>query len=797
MKRIFCFILAVVLLMGMTACDSPSTPTTGKPSEPVAQTPLPNAPEGALSERDGTYILAAQAYELAFTKENDTYRLDVLNKADGSVMFTQSAMAAIRVRGKGRGIGIQTYSEETFAKGYDTVSVQPYGYLLEAQVQTEDGSRFLVSDAYYLRNTGVFGMERTVQVLEVNKNDVGFASIVSLTNRDGSDKYGDFEYFIPSILYKNAENVVEGAIASNLDLDYLYVKETRTGLPMVMVQNSQAGYGLALMHLEPQISVGGVAGGGAKGEVNDALQYGAVGLQIENGVSANFIYPCTEGPNTYDSGQGNVGRYHSVQTGNSHTYRVGIIPTSENTYTDAMVYTYTQAYEAEKRSTTEISMDEVYAQNMEIFQAEYREYTFRNQVVAAGLPWSLSLPDGKAEQGYSFQMGFVGQQLPAAYQLLRYGLDTGNAKAVKQGTNMLNMWASEKIQSDYFPAVWFDPQQSADGGSIRNYPSFLRCMVDGMEGMLDACRIAQAYGVEHTQWRDAVIKFGYNLIAVQNGDGSFCRAYRQDGSVETNVSDHRTQGASKLNTPIAIRFLAKMYEYTGDEAFKTAALKAAQYSYDTLYVELGKYVGGTPDNPNTVDKEAAMYAQYAFSAAYQLSGEEKYLKAAKHAAVSVMSWTYVYDFEVPSGSAELDDANIFADGGVIGFSLIATGHSGADNCSAFSFYEMYKLYVLTGEEFFLNAALLLENETKLSTDYDGKLGYKYRAMMPEATNVSEFSFASVGTWLPWSGIANIDPIVHLQETFGKMDISGLSGDLQALQEALENYGVGGKPLARP
>ncbi len=794
MKKLICILLTAAVLMSMTACtpEPPTAPST----VPAEAEGLPDAPEGAVLERDGKSILATQAYELAFTKEGDTYRVDVLSKADGAVMFTQSAMAAIRVRGKGRGIGIQTYSEETFAKGYDAVSKQSYGWLLEATVQTEAGSKFKVEDAYYVTKANVFGMERTVEVLEVSDKDVGFASIVSLINRDGSDRYQDFEYFIPAILYKDAKNVVDGAIASNLDLDYLYVKETRTGLPMVMVQNSASGYGLALMHLEPQISVGDNVGGGDKGEVNDELQYGAVGLQIEGGVAANFIYPCTEGPNTYDSGQGNVGRYHTVSAGNTHTYRVGFVPASEDCYTDAMTYTYMQAFEAEKRYIADISMDTVYAQNIEIFTNEYREYTFRKDVVAAGLPWSLSLPDGKAEQGYSFQMGFVGQQIPAAYQLLRYGLDNNDKKAVEQGTNMLNMWASPKIQSTYFPAVWFDPQKSADGGSVRNYPSFLRCMVDGMEGMLDAVRIAQAYNVDCKLWKDALMKFAYNLLAVQEPDGSFRRAYRRDGSVETDAADHRFQGASKLNTPIAIRFLAKMYEYTGDEAFKTAALNAAQYSYDELYVKLGKYVGGTPDNPNTVDKEAAMYAQYGFDAAYQLSGDEKYLDAAKHAAVSVMSWTYVYDFAVPSGSDELAKANPFADGGVIGFSLIATGHSGADNCSAFSFYEMYKLYVLTGEEFFLNAALLLENDTKLSTDYDGKLGYKYNAMMPEATNVSEFSFASVGTWLPWSGIANIDPIVHLQETFGQMDISSLPENLEILTDALDAYGIGGKPLKR-
>lgn len=794
MKKILSLLLAVSMLLGLAACTGDEPDQTEEPD--AVEDGLPAAPEGAVSSRDGSYILSVADYELVFCQGTDGYALEVTAKADGAVMFRQDAMAAIRVRGVGRGIGIETYSEETFSRGYDEITQQSYGYLCKGTVTTDKGSKFLVQDAYYLVNDRVFGMERTVEVLEANSGDKGFASIVALVNGAGSCDYSDFEYFIPAILYKDASNVVDGAIASNLDLDYLYVKETRTGLPMAMARSTETNYGLALMHLEPEISVGDNVGGGAKGEVNDELQYGAVGINIQTGVGVNFIYPCTEGPNTYDSGQGNVGRYHSVTQGNTHTYKVGLIPTAEESYTDAMVYTYMNAFEAESRYIADIDMETVYDQNIEIFQSEYREYIFRSKVVAAGLPWSLELPNGTNNQGVSFQMGFVGQQLPLGYQLLRYGLDNNDQKAINQGTNIVNMWASDTIQSTYFPAVWFDPQNSSNGGNIRNYPCFLRCMVDGMEGMLDACRIAEAYGLEHQTWHDTVVRFGYNLLAVQNGDGSFYRAYTREGTVETDTSNVTYQGTSKLNTPIAIRFLARMYEYTGDEAFKTAALRAAQFCYDELYVKLGKYVGGTPDNPNTVDKEAAMYALYAFSAAYQLSGEEKYLDAAKHAAVSTMSWTYVYDFAVPSSSAEMAAINPFEDGGVIGFSLIATGHSGADNCSAFSFYEMYKLYVQTGDSFFLNAALLLENDTKLSTDYDGSMGFKYRAMMPEATNVSEFSFISVGTWLPWSGIANIDPIIQLEESFGQMDISNIDASLEQLQAMLEAYGCGGNEMNR-
>lgn len=753
---------------------------------------IPIAPEGAITDQGDNKLLSTSDYQIVFSKLDDGYKVNLLSKSNQNVMFSQENMASIKVRSKGN----DAFNEKIYSSPYETVNQTLYGYIAEGNVTTDHGSIFHVSDSYYIVSDNIFAMERTVKVTSSNEEDAGFSSIVSMASEQESPTYEDFEYFIPSILYKDAANIVPGAIASNLDVKTLYVKETRTGLPMVMARSKASGNGLALMHLQPEISVGNNPGGGSKGEINNDFMYGAIGLTMRPELSVNFIYPCTEAPYSYDAGQGYTSRYHEVEVDNSHSYKIGFIPSMEEKYTDAMIDSYKKAYQAEERYIADIDMEEIYEQNIEIFDKEYIEYTFEGNVTAAGLPWSLDLPNATNKQGVSLQMGFVGQQLPAGFQLYRYGLMNNNEEIKRKGENIVNLWASPSIQDSYFPIVWWDPSNSRYGGRNRSYPSFLRCMVDGMEGMLDAWRVAKAYGEDKSDWYDVIYKYAGNLVDVQNDDGSFYRAYKQDGTVETDESNKNTQGSSKLNTPIAVRFLAKMYECTGEVRFKEAALSAAEYSYHELYMGLGKYVGGTPDNPNTVDKEAAVYALYCFTSAYQLTQDEKYLKAAEHAAVSVMSWTYAYDFAVPNASSEDALMNPFIDGGVIGFSVIATGHSGADNYSAYTFYELFKMYVVTEDSFFFNAASLLENNTKLSTDYDGRVGYKYKALMPEATNVADFSFRSVGTWLPWSGVANIEPITKLYDTFGSMNIEDIDLNIQELQTLLNDYGCGGHPTKR-
>ena len=65
-----------------------------------------------------------------------------------------------------------------------------------------------------------------------------------------------------------------------------------------------------------------------------------------------------------------------------------------------------------------------------------------------------------------------------------------------------------------------------------------------------------------------------------------------------------------------------------------------------------------------------------------------------------------------------------------------------------------------------------------------------------ADNVADLAFRSVSLWLPWASIANIEPIVNLEEAFGKKDLSQIDMSLPELRSRLTIYGVGGKPLHR-
>lgn len=785
MKKKKMMSLTALSLALLFACGNTSSDViTGGDSSGSGEASTPKPVE------DGKGELVGEGFNLKFAPNSDASGIYASFYVDGkdTPAFIGKEPCVVNIRTKSSGI-IETFTESIVSSSYKSLSKDGSGsYYLYGTVTSRNGSEYSIEDQYSLKD-GAIVIKRNIEVTKASENDAGYSTTIKF-NDNNPVSSSEYDYFIPSIIYKDTQDMVNGAIFSNTDLvGRNYVKETRTGLPLMYTRNITNNYAFTLAHVDNTVSSGDLVGGGAAGEINNDIKYGSIGMTMGADISVDYTYPCSEGPTTYDAGASWAKRYHENKVGNKDEFTVGAYLEGTTSYQDSMVNSYEKMYGLMNSSTADMNISQIYEDNLEIFKSEYKEYGSGDEKYA-GEPWSITLPDGTKNQGYSSQMGFVGQQIPVGYQLYRYGLMNNDEETKHKGKTILNFWSSDRINSAYFPYVWWDPADSASLGSNRGYPCFLRCMVDGMEGMLDAYIISKQYNEENSQYLSAVTKFAQNLVKAQNEDGSFYRAYNIDGTVNTDTSNSAFQGSSKLNTPVAVRFLVKMYELTSNENYRLSALKAGEYCYTELYQNLGKYVGGTPDNPNTVDKEAAVYAMYCFTSLYQLTKEDKYLKAARHAAISSLSWVYIYDFKVPSSESKAN-INTFKDGGVKGFSMIATGHSGADNYAAYIYYELFNLYVLTGETFYKDTSYFIQNNTKLSNDYDGRMGFAYKALMPEATTVSDFDFKSVGTWLPWSSIANVEPIVNMEKTYGNNDVSKITDDIDTLKTKLESYGVGG------
>ncbi|MEU6788829.1 hypothetical protein ABZ912_57425 [Nonomuraea angiospora] len=169
------------------------------------------------------------------------------------------------------------------------------------------------------------------------------------------------------------------------------------------------------------------------------------------------------------------------------------------------------------------------------------------------------------------------------------------------------------------------------------YPAYLRVAADGMDGVLDAARLMRRGGEPQQAWERYLTAFAGFLVEHQNADGSFYRAYNWDGSVNSDA---------KTNTSHPIRFLTNMRRLTGDERYLNAALRAGDY-YSRSTAGQFRFVGGTADNPNVVDKEGGGMAMNAFLALYDATRDDRWLteawRAADYTATWLMGWSWQVD----------------------------------------------------------------------------------------------------------------------------------------------------------
>lgn len=241
----------------------------------------------------------------------------------------------------------------------------------------------------------------------------------------------------------------------------------------------------------------------------------------------------------------------------------------------------------------------------------------------------------------------------------------------------------------------------------------------------------------------------------------------------------------KQNTTHPIRFLLCLAQATGEAGYRAAALRAAEWCYPNVH-QAFTYVGGTPDNPDVIDREAGFLALEAFLALHDATGEKRWLEAAVQAGDFTETWVYSWDVPIPP-----DDPSATYPKGctTTGFSLIATGHSGADLFLAGAAFSYYRLYLGTGDAHYADTAHRLLYDTKQAVDVHGSLGYGHVGLCTEAISLAPPRGHGVNTWLPWLTYSMIEPIVRLQEAYGMTDAPTVSAaDLKSLRATDQAFG---------
>lgn len=737
----FISLMFLILLFLLGGCKK--TPA-GNPDDP-GKTPVADTIKGVAS-------IKGAVSGLTFNKVGDNSYYVVLSNTDGSTVYEQKRPLVAEL----------VNSDNTVSwvdAMYSGLTAQGDSVLCSGTITGKGGSVFSFLDVYKkLSGDGTFEISRNVKV-EKAGTEKGFSTRVGFQRNVSSDITG-YDFFVPSVWYKQNNYVPANALASSMADEFYWFREDRLPLPIFMARDRSTGQTFSVFHKDADGATFSEEDG-LNRVIDGRMKFASVGMQNKTRPLIGVTYPGSEGERTGIFGmaaQNNRWAYrsHPVTNNFEQHYKMAFSLTYEQDYMSALRNTWSRYYEMANPPVYNCDLTMVYNDQINLLNRYWR--SINN---SAGFPFRIQVNGTAADADYNWNMGFVGQQLPNASLLIREGFIKGDDQLRLKGEQIVDWWAANALNANGAVRTWYDP---APQTWRTGYETFMRVLGDGMLGMLWAWKFEKKNGVNKDNWLRFCKTAADWVLTKQNSDGSFPRS--------VNFTTNTVSNSEKTNTSHIIPFLVELFFATGNNSYKQAALNAGNFLHNDSYVNF-KYIGGTPDNPNVPDKEAASMALRAYLALYDLTKDSKWMDAALQAAYYYQTWIYCWNVPIPpdEGMATYPKTR-----GTTGLSIIASAGNGCDTYAAIDAFAFYRMYLYSDDKIFLNIARLCLNNTKQAVNWDRSQpipGYGDPGIAVEAMNLIPHRGRSVGYYLPWQAYNFIEPMVLLKDVFGDMDIANV------------------------
>jgi len=223
--------------------------------------------------------------------------------------------------------------------------------------------------------------------------------------------------------------------------------------------------------------------------------------------------------------------------------------------------------------------------------------------------------------GTRYVMGWCGQADAAGYAMLALARRMGDPAMIRYGQRALDL-----LSQSPFNANGFLLSYDADTGTWDGQDPVSQGQ--GMEGFARAILIGRTMqGVATGPWEE-FLKRACTLHS---------QRILQDGWKPINTAE-----------AFFIAPLCKGYQLFGNGEYRRAAVKAGEY-YARRHLDMTEpYWGGTLD-AHCEDKEGAWAGFQGFLALHELTGEPQYLEWAAHAMDVMLSYTVLWDIDLPAG----------------------------------------------------------------------------------------------------------------------------------------------------
>ncbi len=653
---------------------------------------------------------------------------------------------------------------EQKATGYQTFEASRGRARGAAKVSGPSGSSFSFEDEWSVQGD-VLELSRTVTVS--GSSSEGFLSAIEFPHPETHPRSA-VDYFAPGMIYGSTAHLTNAAIGGSLSYEagghgQVRIREDRLPAPMFGV-HFQDGSALTILDPAPngETTRADSRDTDVEAMTDEHFRFGAIGADLDEGHHAQgFWFPGSEGEvtyrgNTYPGGQVHKWRrrYHPIRDGLVQKYRLQFRFSKGEDFPKYLKNSWRWAYSTLKPPITWQDIPIVRRSIIDVLAGEVQIHGDR-----AGIPNFVSAVE-KSDRAPNHQaiMGFTGKDLESAEFLLADAqIDTDKTRATKDRTLGLAIFSSFiKLRMNPPVGEGFNLETGEPALAIpRDHCVFLRSFGDDMKATLRAYVRERTSGRQHREWLAWAQQFGDWLLTQQAADGGFPRSWKP---VTGEIID-----ASPQSSYNPVPFLVLLTQETRDPRYLQAAERAADFVWSHGQAN-GKFVGGTIDNPDVLDKEAGTLSNEAYLALYEATHDGKWLARAQAAADYAETWIYLWNVPMPR---DADDALLHWKKGVptYGTQLIASGHSLVDDYMSFDVDEYAKLGRWTQDEHYLAIAQLLLHDTKNMVAVPGRaFDLKGPGWQQE-----HYSFAPVRgfglhrLWLPWVATSQLDGIFGLME----------------------------------
>ena len=694
-------------------------------------------------------LLFKNSSELIFDKQNKT--LQIRSKNDSLI----AELKPIRIELHGK------LKDTTIYSFYESINKTDSGFLAKAKISI-DNAQIHISDIWTQKNNSPI-LSRTLKI--EGSSEKAFMSAIEF--EFVGKKRSEIDYFVPGMIYGSTKNLTESAIGGALVYKQgngnLWIREDRMPAPILAFRfNDENSFSILDAKPNGKTTLKDAHDVLAETIIDENLQFGSLFAEHKNDtLKTGFAFPSSEGEytyqgNTYPGGQLHKWRkrYHPLKNGLVQNYTLSF---NSDSYEDFQKFYFTEWQMAFVELKPEVNQ-----QNIELVRKTMLSI-LPNLAVRKSNKVGLSnwydatdatdkLIDNKAV------FGFTGKNIEIAYYLLYNATihaDENSEIYKKLAYEIISSFTNLKVNPPVGEGYYFETGKPALAIPHHNH-IYLRSYGDAMKILAKAYLFEKENGKENgkdiKEWLDWMTNFAEWILNEQYKDGGFPRAWKP---ITGEISEKSP--ASSYNI---IPFLCEMYKITDNKKWLNAAIKTGDFSWESGQIT-GRFVGGTIDNPDVLDKEAGTLSIEAYLSLYETTEDNKWLQRAEIAAQFAETWMYIWNIPMVENDPNKEWANNV---NTVGLQLISTGHSLVDNYMAFDVDEYAKLYKYTGKKHYIDVAKILLHNTKGMLALENRK-YQYRAVgwIQEHWSLAPPRGKALHPgWLPWVTTSNLNGICETE-----------------------------------